>query len=53
MIFRTADFSREFVQTGDPTAEEELATGGYFTQQWVGAKRMLRDIFSTTPRGAG
>jgi len=53
MIFRTADFSREFVQTGDPTAEEELATGGYFTQQWVGAKRMLRDIFSSTPRGAG
>lgn len=28
MIFRTADFSREFVRTGDPTAEEALATGG-------------------------
>jgi sterol desaturase/sphingolipid hydroxylase (fatty acid hydroxylase superfamily) len=42
MIFGTADFSSEFVVTGDPTAEEALATGGYFTQQWAGLKRMLR-----------
>jgi sterol desaturase/sphingolipid hydroxylase (fatty acid hydroxylase superfamily) len=41
MIFGTADFSRAFVRTGDPTAEEALATGGYFSQQWVGARRML------------
>lgn len=53
MLFRTGDFSREFVKTGDPTAEEALATGGYFTQQWAGAKRMLRDLFGGTPRGAG
>ncbi len=45
MLFRTADFSREFVSTGDPTAEEALATGGYWTQQWVGARRMLGDVF--------
>ena len=49
IIFRTADFSREFVQTGDPTAEEELATGGYFTQQWVGAKCMVRDLLGLSP----
>jgi sterol desaturase/sphingolipid hydroxylase (fatty acid hydroxylase superfamily) len=41
MLFRTADFSRTFVQTGDPTAEEALATGGYAAQQWVGLRRML------------
>ena len=45
IIFRTADFSRDFVRTGDPTAEEELATGSYLTQQWVGLRRMARDIF--------
>ena len=42
MIFRTADFSRHFVATGDPTAEEALASGGYLTQQWAGLKRLLR-----------
>ena len=52
MIFRTADFSREFVETGDPSAEEALATGGYFTQQWAGARRMLRDIFGGSKPGA-
>lgn len=50
MIFRTADFSREFVRTGDPTAEEALATGGYFTQQWVGARRMVRDLLVSRGR---
>lgn len=44
MLFRTADFSREFVVTGDPTAEEALATGGYFEQQWTALRRMLRDL---------
>lgn len=42
MLFGTADFSRTFVQTGDPTAEEALATGGYLRQQWAGARRMFR-----------
>ena len=41
MIFRTGDFSREFVVTGDPTAEEALATGSFFEQQWAGVKRLL------------
>jgi sterol desaturase/sphingolipid hydroxylase (fatty acid hydroxylase superfamily) len=44
MMFRTADFSRSFVETGDPTAEEALATGGYATQQWVGLRRMAREL---------
>jgi sterol desaturase/sphingolipid hydroxylase (fatty acid hydroxylase superfamily) len=27
MMFGTADFNREYVQTGDPSGEEALATG--------------------------
>jgi sterol desaturase/sphingolipid hydroxylase (fatty acid hydroxylase superfamily) len=42
MLFRTADFSRDFVRTGDPTAEETLATGSYAAQQWAGLRRLLR-----------
>ncbi len=38
MIFGTADFSRDYVPTGDPKAPEALATGGYLTQQLVGIK---------------
>ncbi len=41
MLFRTADFSADFAATGDPTAEETLATGGYLAQQWAGLRRML------------
>jgi sterol desaturase/sphingolipid hydroxylase (fatty acid hydroxylase superfamily) len=48
MLFRTGDFSREFVETGDPTAEEVLATGGYGAQQWAGLRRM-----ATTAAGRG
>ena len=41
IVFGTADFSREFVVTGDPTAEEALATGSFVEQQWAGLRRML------------
>lgn len=41
MMFRTADFSAEFVTTGDPTAEEKMATGTYIEQQWAGIRRLL------------
>ena len=53
MLFGTADFSAEFASTGDPTAEEALASGSYLAQQWVGLRRLLRDIFGgqATPRG--
>jgi sterol desaturase/sphingolipid hydroxylase (fatty acid hydroxylase superfamily) len=54
MLFHTADFSRDFARTGDPTAEEALATGSYLAQQWVGLRRMFRDIVGgrATPRGS-
>jgi sterol desaturase/sphingolipid hydroxylase (fatty acid hydroxylase superfamily) len=42
MLFHTADFSRGFVPTGDPTAEEALAAGSYAAQQWAGLRRLLR-----------
>ena len=41
MLFRTADFSAHYVQTGDPTAEEAMATGSWLEQQWAGLRRMI------------
>lgn len=41
ILFRTADFSADYVQTGDPTAPEALATGSYLAQQWVGLRQMI------------
>jgi sterol desaturase/sphingolipid hydroxylase (fatty acid hydroxylase superfamily) len=41
MMFGTADFSAEYATTGDPTAEETLATGNYLAQQWAGLRRMI------------
>ena len=40
MMFKTADFSREHVPTGDPSADEVLHTGTYLQQQWAGLKRL-------------
>jgi len=42
MLFRTADFSSEFVQTGDSSAEEALVTGTWWEQQRAGLRRMWR-----------
>ncbi len=42
MLFGTADFSPEYAHTGDPEAEEALATGSYGAQQWAGLRRLLR-----------
>ena len=42
MLFHTADFSRAYVRTGDPSAEEALATGTYVQQQMAGLRRMRR-----------
>ena len=44
MLFRTADFDRAYVRTGDPSAEEKLATGTYLEQQWAGLRRVARMI---------
>lgn len=41
ILFGTADFSPEFAATGDPTAEEALATGSWWQQQRAGFARML------------
>ena len=39
MLFGTADFSRAYVRTGDPTAPEVLATGTWLQQQIAGLRR--------------
>ena len=44
VLFRTADFSRTFVKTGDPTAEEALATGNYVAQHVTSLRRMVRAL---------
>jgi sterol desaturase/sphingolipid hydroxylase (fatty acid hydroxylase superfamily) len=44
MLFGTADFSREYVRTGDPSGEEALASGGYLRQQWAGARRLAAAV---------
>jgi sterol desaturase/sphingolipid hydroxylase (fatty acid hydroxylase superfamily) len=44
MIFGTADFSRDYVRTGDPSGEEALATGTYVQQQWAGLRRFVRAV---------
>ena len=42
MLFGTADFSRTYVRTGDPSAEEAMATGTWRQQQAAGFRRMVR-----------
>ncbi len=44
MMFGTADFSADYVQTGDPSAEEALATGSYAAQQIAGLRRMWHSL---------
>jgi sterol desaturase/sphingolipid hydroxylase (fatty acid hydroxylase superfamily) len=44
MLFHTADFSPEYAGTGDPAAEEALATGSYAAQQWTGLRQLLRGL---------
>lgn len=45
MLFHTADFSREYVRTGDPSGEEVLHTGSYVQQQWAGLRRFGRAVW--------
>lgn len=42
VLFRTADFGREYVRTGDPSGEEALHTGTWWQQQRAGWRRMVR-----------
>ena len=46
MLFRSADFSRHYVQTGDPSGEEALHSGSYLQQQWAGLRRLARAVWS-------
>jgi sterol desaturase/sphingolipid hydroxylase (fatty acid hydroxylase superfamily) len=46
MLFRTADFSRDYVRTGDPRAPEALATGGYLVQQMTGLRGLAKVLRS-------
>ncbi len=48
MLFRTADFSAAYVETGDPTAEPALVRGGWGAQQWAGLRRFLRGLRPAT-----
>jgi sterol desaturase/sphingolipid hydroxylase (fatty acid hydroxylase superfamily) len=50
MLFGTADFAREYVQTGDPSGEEALATGSYWQQQMAGLRRFVRSFRRRTVR---
>ena len=52
MLFRTADFDRAYVRTGDPGAEEALATGTYMQQQMAGLRRMAGMVGRTRRRAA-
>jgi sterol desaturase/sphingolipid hydroxylase (fatty acid hydroxylase superfamily) len=51
MMFGTADFSRSYVETGDPSGEEALATGSYFQQQWAGLRRFGRAVIAQKRHG--
>ncbi len=42
MLFGTADFDRAYVRTGDPSAEEALASGSWAQQQMAGLRRLTR-----------
>jgi sterol desaturase/sphingolipid hydroxylase (fatty acid hydroxylase superfamily) len=44
MLFGTADFSREYVRTGDPSGDEALATGSWLQQQIAGLRRFGRSF---------
>jgi sterol desaturase/sphingolipid hydroxylase (fatty acid hydroxylase superfamily) len=44
MIFGTADFAREYIGTGDPSAEEAMHTGNWFQQQKAGLKRFWKAL---------
>ena len=44
IAFGTADFSRTYVRTGDPSGEEALATGSWLQQQAAGLRRLARSL---------
>lgn len=47
MLFGTADFTRTYAETGDPSGDEMLHTGNYVQQQWAGLCRFGRTVWRT------
>jgi len=41
ILFRTADFSRAYVETGDPTASTAMVSGSWAAQQVAGLRRLV------------
>jgi sterol desaturase/sphingolipid hydroxylase (fatty acid hydroxylase superfamily) len=44
MMFRTSDFDRVCLRTGDPGASEAMHNGTYFAQQWAGCQRFAKAL---------
>ena len=42
MLFGSADYDRAYAPTGDPSAEEAMATGSWLQQQAAGFRRLTR-----------
>ncbi len=42
ILFGTADFSRAYVETGDPSAEEAMVSGSWAEQQAAGFRRLFK-----------
>jgi len=53
MVFGTADFGREYIRTGDPSAEEAMHTGNYIEQQMAGLRRFARVFRRRRPASLG
>ncbi len=49
MMFGSADFARQYAQTGDPSAEEAMATGTWWEQQAAGFRRLFRRKAQSVP----
>jgi sterol desaturase/sphingolipid hydroxylase (fatty acid hydroxylase superfamily) len=45
MLFGTADFSRVYLRTGDPSAEEAMHTGNWWRQQAAGLRRCWKMVW--------
>jgi sterol desaturase/sphingolipid hydroxylase (fatty acid hydroxylase superfamily) len=49
MLFRSADFSRAYPETGDPTAEPAMVSGTWLQQQGAGFRRLIATKASSPP----
>jgi sterol desaturase/sphingolipid hydroxylase (fatty acid hydroxylase superfamily) len=49
MLFGTADFSNQYLPTGDARAPEAMASGSYLAQQWAGLKHFCAALGRPRP----